>query len=350
VQLIGREETQEQIEKRKERREYYRKKIFDYLKGSEQSQENDEAQKEMQRLVKVFGKSRGWNKEHLAIAYSQKHSIEPPLTGEEFMADFIKRKGYVFYSEETIKDKTKLSLEGIMLKDALGDLEIPEDQKIKLARHFSLNNNLSEPEQGVKDYAKIAGSRKKAVENLDKAQLEQILERFHDVREAMVDIGLTLKSFDKEGKVAYSIVNDKDVVLIPYQSADGRFTAIRRRLLKDKLSYNYYDKEANLWKKHIEQINGGLEPGGNKYLSDPRVYSDFEPRELEGTTHNANLLIPKIWENKEDWIKAGGLEEQWETNKEKAIIAGQNIVITEGEFLTLTSCVGCTAREFTGGT
>ena len=335
-QLQGKpeDEDQEKREKRQEKREFYRQKAFDYLKGSENEQENDEAQKELQRLIKEFGKSRGWNKKHLAKAYSKKMGIDPPLTGEEFMEDFIKRKGYVFYSEKVLQDKENkvgLSLEGVMLKDALKDLDISEEQKKKLALHFSLNNNLSEPEQGIKDYAKIKNSLDKATAKLSQEELQEILERFQDVRSALVDIGLILKSFDAEGKVAYSIVNSEDVVLIPYKSADGRYTAIRRRLLKDKLSYNYYDQKAQEWKKHIEEINGGLAPGGNKYLSDPRVYSDIEPRELEGTTHNANLLMPRTWDLQE-WESQGWSPGEYRPEIERAPVYGKNIVITEGEF------------------
>lgn len=344
-QLRGRQESPEG-------RQIYRKKIFDYLKGDDDEAQNDEAQKneaqkEMRRLIKEFGRSRGWNKEHLARAYSKELGIDPALTGEEFMDGFIKRKGYVYYSEKVIKEKTGdlyadndgvekrkngLSLEGVLLRDSLADLDIADEQKKALANYFSRNNHLEEPKQGIENFKTIEKSWKQATDNLDQGQLKDILASFRDVREAMVDIGLVMKSFDAQGRVGYQMTNKEDVVLIPYQDGEGNYTAIRRRLLKNKLSYNYYDKEERCWKKYTEEINGGLEPGGNKYLSDPRVYSDFEPRQLEGTTYNAALLIPKIWKSEADWIAAGGLKEQWNPNEAKAIIAGQNIVITEGEF------------------
>lgn len=332
-QLRGRQESPEEREARKSRRQIYREKIFDYLKGDEDEAQNDEAQKEMRRLIKEFGRSRGWNKEHLARAYSEKLDIDPPLTGEEFMDGFIKRKGYAYYSEDIINKKTKgLSLEGVMFIESLANLSLPPEQKKTLAIYFSRNNHLKKPQEDIENFQNINRKWQTAVANLDQTQLKEILMCFSNVRENLVDIGLVMKSFDAQGKVGYKMTNENDVVLILYQDSDGNYTAIRRRLLKDKISYNYYDYEDGCWKKYTEEINGGLEPGGNKYLSDPRVYSDFEPRELEGTTYNAALLIPKIWKNEADWIAAGGLKEQWNPNEAKAIIVGRDIVITEGEF------------------
>ncbi|MEK9166091.1 MAG: hypothetical protein AAB525_04530, partial [Patescibacteria group bacterium] len=331
-QLRGRPEDKdpEKREARKANRETYRKMIFDYLRGAEDETKNDEAQKEMRRLIKVFGRSRGWHKEHLAQACSKRLGIEPPLTGEEFMDGFIKRKGYVYYSEDIIRKKAGgLSLEGTILKKSLKDAQISEEQKTALALYFSRNNTLDAPPGSEKS---IKQKWTDAVKDLDPDQLKEILTRFTDVRASLVDIGLVQKSFDAQGKVGYTMTNAEDVVLIPYKDSKGNYTAIRRRLLKDKLSYNYHDPIKQCWKEYTEEINGGLEPGGNKYLSDPRVYSDFEPRELEGAVYNAALLIPKIWESQEDWIAAGGLKEQWNPKEAKAIIAGQDIVITEGEF------------------